>query len=112
MGIRSTASLALANVGVKLFKSNSFAISVLSASIALLGFVYYLLSVPSRSYKDGEGTVGKEYDAWTEEGLLEYYWVRHKKDTPGCLRYAVSTNKLELRIHRVLKRQIFSPEHD
>lgn len=41
----------------------------------MVGVVYVLLQIPSRSYKDGEGTVGKEYDAWTEEGLLEYYWV-------------------------------------
>ena len=29
---------------------------------------------PSRSY---EGNVGDEYDAWTEEGILEYYWGEH-----------------------------------
>ena len=23
------------------------------------------------------GTVGQEYDAWTEEGILEYYWGEH-----------------------------------
>ena len=31
----------------------------------------------SRTYKDGENTVGNEYDAWTEEGVLEYYWGEH-----------------------------------
>ena len=25
----------------------------------------------------GLGTVGEEYDAWTEEGILEYYWGEH-----------------------------------
>lgn len=29
---------------------------------------------PSRSY---DGNVGDEYDAWTEEGILEYYWGEH-----------------------------------
>ena len=29
---------------------------------------------PSRSY---DQNVGQEYDAWTEEGVLEYYWGEH-----------------------------------
>ena len=29
---------------------------------------------PSRAY---DGNVGDEYDAWTEEGILEYYWGEH-----------------------------------
>jgi hypothetical protein len=41
----------------------------------LVGLIYVLLKIPSRSYVEGDNTVGKEYDAWTEEGLLEYYWV-------------------------------------
>jgi MPBQ/MSBQ methyltransferase len=42
-----------------------------------------LLDTPSRTYTqapDGQqqiGTVGEEYDAWTEEGILEYYWGEH-----------------------------------
>ena len=37
---------------------------------------------PSRAYVSGPedgglGTVGEEYDAWTEEGILEYYWGEH-----------------------------------
>eukprot|EP00747_Dinoflagellata_sp_TGD_P207952 gnl/TRDRNA2_/TRDRNA2_81482_c0_seq1.p1 gnl/TRDRNA2_/TRDRNA2_81482_c0~~gnl/TRDRNA2_/TRDRNA2_81482_c0_seq1.p1 ORF type:complete len:495 (+),score=79.40 gnl/TRDRNA2_/TRDRNA2_81482_c0_seq1:63-1547(+) len=35
-----------------------------------------VLDTPSREYKSGS-TVGKEYDAWTEEGILEYYWGEH-----------------------------------
>lgn len=46
-----------------------------SALMAILTAAWYWLSIPSRTYTDGEGTVGKEYDAWTEEGILEYYWV-------------------------------------
>jgi MPBQ/MSBQ methyltransferase len=30
------------------------------------------LDKPSRPYT--EGSVGREYDAWTQEGILEYYW--------------------------------------
>ena len=26
---------------------------------------------------EGDGNVGQEYDAWTNEGLLEYYWGEH-----------------------------------
>lgn len=39
----------------------------------------YLLNRPSRTFTDAGvgGTVGKEYDAWTEEGILEYYWGEH-----------------------------------
>jgi MPBQ/MSBQ methyltransferase len=29
---------------------------------------------PSRSYNNN---VGDEYDAWTDEGILEYYWGEH-----------------------------------
>ena len=41
-----------------------------------------LLDTPSRAYVRGPdgasvGTVGEEYDAWTEEGILEYYWGEH-----------------------------------
>mmetsp|Transcript_9362 Transcript_9362/g.42621 ORF Transcript_9362/g.42621 Transcript_9362/m.42621 type:complete len:426 (+) Transcript_9362:183-1460(+) len=37
---------------------------------------------PSRAYVSGPedgsiGTVGEEYDAWTEEQILEYYWGEH-----------------------------------
>ena len=33
------------------------------------------LDKPSRPYEPG--SVGREYDAWTEEGILEYYWGAH-----------------------------------
>jgi MPBQ/MSBQ methyltransferase len=32
---------------------------------------------PSRTYDAGKNTVGTEYDAWTSEGILEYYWGEH-----------------------------------
>lgn len=65
---------ALATIGVKALTKNPLYLGV-GLAVALLGYLYYLLSVPSRAYLDGAGTVGNEYDAWTEEGLLEYYWV-------------------------------------
>lgn len=33
-----------------------------------------MLDTPSRTY---DNNVGQEYDAWTEEGVLEYYWGEH-----------------------------------
>jgi len=33
--------------------------------------------LPSRTYDREKNTVGKEYDAWTTEGILEYYWGEH-----------------------------------
>mmetsp|Transcript_7462 Transcript_7462/g.15461 ORF Transcript_7462/g.15461 Transcript_7462/m.15461 type:complete len:390 (+) Transcript_7462:62-1231(+) len=47
----------------------------LSAALAGTGFVKFFLDKPSRTY--GSGTVANEYDEWTEEGILEYYWGEH-----------------------------------
>ncbi|GAB4814911.1 hypothetical protein N2152v2_001957 [Parachlorella kessleri] len=51
-----------------------------AAALALAGLALaaYLLKkvfdTPSRTY---DQNVGNEYDAWTEEGVLEYYWGEH-----------------------------------
>ena len=43
--------------------------------LALAGYgVKKLFDTPSRTY---DANVGQEYDAWTEEGVLEYYWGEH-----------------------------------
>lgn len=34
-----------------------------------------VLDNPSRKYEDG--SVAREYDAWTQDGILEYYWGEH-----------------------------------
>jgi len=55
----------------------------LGAAVAGLGLAYAglkvkeILDTPSRTYIPGENTVGAEYDAWTEEEILEYYWGEH-----------------------------------
>jgi MPBQ/MSBQ methyltransferase len=36
-----------------------------------------VLDTPSRTYNPADVNVGKEYDAWTQEGVLEYYWGEH-----------------------------------
>eukprot|EP00607_Mallomonas_marina_P010434 CAMPEP_0182424380 /NCGR_PEP_ID=MMETSP1167-20130531/10604_1 /TAXON_ID=2988 /ORGANISM="Mallomonas Sp, Strain CCMP3275" /LENGTH=330 /DNA_ID=CAMNT_0024604173 /DNA_START=288 /DNA_END=1280 /DNA_ORIENTATION=- len=43
----------------------------------LLMFVRNVLWIPSRTYDKEKNSVGVEYDAWTEEGILEYYWGEH-----------------------------------
>lgn len=37
--------------------------------------IKYALDRPSRAYE--EGSVAREYDAWTKDGILEYYWGEH-----------------------------------
>ena len=55
----------------------------LASALAGLGLAYgvvkakSVLDTPSRTYVPGENTVGSEYDAWTEEQILEYYWGEH-----------------------------------
>lgn len=48
---------------------------------AIVGLVYYfvnkILWTPSRTYNKEKNSVGTEYDAWTREGILEYYWGEH-----------------------------------
>lgn len=47
------------------------------AATAVLGTagVKLILDKPSRKYEDG--SVAREYDAWTQDGILEYYWGEH-----------------------------------
>lgn len=47
------------------------------AATAVLGTagVKFILDKPSRKYEDG--SVAREYDAWTQDGILEYYWGEH-----------------------------------
>jgi MPBQ/MSBQ methyltransferase len=44
------------------------------AAVALALAVKRVYDTPSRAY---DRNVGDEYDAWTEEGILEYYWGEH-----------------------------------
>jgi MPBQ/MSBQ methyltransferase len=47
------------------------------ATAAVVGTVglKFVLDKPSRKYE--EGSVAREYDAWTRDGILEYYWGEH-----------------------------------
>ncbi|CEM04269.1 unnamed protein product [Vitrella brassicaformis CCMP3155] len=48
-------------------------VAALAAGVA----VKKVLDTPSRPYDRAEGSVAREYDAWTEEGILEHYWGEH-----------------------------------
>jgi len=49
-------------------------VAIATGALATLGVKAYL-DRPSRTY--GNGTVAKEYDEWTNDGILEYYWGEH-----------------------------------
>ena len=44
---------------------------------ALFVFIREILWKPSRTYDRDANSVGREYDAWTTEGILEEYWGEH-----------------------------------
>ena len=45
--------------------------------IAFLAWFQKMVWTASRTYDREANSVGREYDAWTEEGILEYYWGEH-----------------------------------
>jgi len=73
MGYGRTATAAAALAGTSQAVS-PVALIVMVGCLAAAA-LKWVLDKPSRAYKEGEGSVGSEYDAWTEEGILEYYWV-------------------------------------
>jgi len=44
---------------------------------ATAAVAYRVLDTPQRRYNREKNTVGAEYDAWTEDGVLEHYWGEH-----------------------------------
>ena len=51
------------------------AAAVGTAALAATAGVKLILDKPSRTY--GDDTVAREYDAWADDGILEYYWGEH-----------------------------------
>lgn len=49
--------------------------AIAGAAVAGTVGVKIILDQPSRKYEDG--SVAREYDAWTQDGILEYYWGEH-----------------------------------
>ena len=45
--------------------------------VAAAAALYRNLDLPRRHYNREKNTVGKEYDAWTTDGVLEHYWGEH-----------------------------------
>lgn len=52
-------------------------IPAIGAAAATTVAVRKVLDTPSRRYNREKNTVGTEYDAWTQEGILEHYWGEH-----------------------------------
>eukprot|EP00977_Amphora_coffeiformis_P003225 scaffold597_cov176-Amphora_coffeaeformis.AAC.31 len=47
------------------------------AALAATAGVKLVLDRPSRTYDREKNTVAQEYDAWADDGILEYYWGEH-----------------------------------
>ena len=81
----STLKMSLAGSTIKKIVGNAAVASSLSpttaaaaalvTTAAVVGGVKLVLDRPSRPYD--EGSVAREYDAWTDDGILEYYWGEH-----------------------------------
>jgi MPBQ/MSBQ methyltransferase len=53
------------------------ALAKLAIPVAAGGVAYRILDRPARRYNREENTVANEYDAWTDDGILEHYWGEH-----------------------------------
>lgn len=54
--------------------------TILGGLAVVLAFITWFQKIvwtASRTYDREANSVGREYDAWTEEGILEYYWGEH-----------------------------------
>eukprot|EP00562_Extubocellulus_spinifer_P030279 CAMPEP_0178707070 /NCGR_PEP_ID=MMETSP0699-20121125/15792_1 /TAXON_ID=265572 /ORGANISM="Extubocellulus spinifer, Strain CCMP396" /LENGTH=394 /DNA_ID=CAMNT_0020355009 /DNA_START=177 /DNA_END=1361 /DNA_ORIENTATION=- len=71
MGVVSTVNSAAKKLGVP---PEALAVGAAAAVAGTVG-VKLILDRPSRKYEDG--SVAREYDAWTQDGILEYYWGEH-----------------------------------
>uniref|UniRef100_A0A7S3VSG5 Methyltransferase domain-containing protein n=1 Tax=Dunaliella tertiolecta TaxID=3047 RepID=A0A7S3VSG5_DUNTE len=69
------ATSSTSNSLAELAASNPAGLATAAAALGLTTFgLVKLFNKGSRSYSNN---VGQEYDAWTEEGILEYYWGEH-----------------------------------
>ena len=51
--------------------------AALALAAVVVAWIVKVINTPSRIYDREVNTVGREYDAWTSEGILEYYWGEH-----------------------------------
>ena len=69
MGLKTTAMNTVGKIGIPATAAIAGA-----AAVGTIG-IKSILDRPSRKYEDG--SVAREYDAWTQDGILEYYWGEH-----------------------------------
>jgi len=73
--ITTTTSLFSTPVLINKAALKTAAMVVGGVAVAGTAAVKLVLDKPSRTY--GENTVAQEYDAWADDGILEYYWGEH-----------------------------------
>ncbi len=74
MGIKTEVATRVVKAASKLPGGTTTAAIAATAVLGTAG-VKFVLDNPSRKYEDG--SVAREYDAWTQDGILEYYWGEH-----------------------------------
>jgi len=76
MGLKTEALKVAAGFALRRIPGASL---VLGVAAGVAGGIYLKkkLDTPSRPYDQEKNTVAAEYDAWTEEGILEEYWGEH-----------------------------------
>jgi len=74
---RKTTGLNIASIATPLLEKVAVKVGIAAATAALAGtgVVKLVLDKPSRPYTSS--SVGDEYDEWTEQGIVEYYWGEH-----------------------------------
>jgi MPBQ/MSBQ methyltransferase len=72
--IRKTAAAAAATATATTTTTVVTTAAAAAAATAMMTMKFFL-DRPSRTYQ--EGSVAREYDAWTSDGILEYYWGEH-----------------------------------
>jgi MPBQ/MSBQ methyltransferase len=60
---------------LKTAQSHPVATAAAGTALATTAAVKFYLDRPSRTYS--ETSVAREYDEWTQDGILEYYWGEH-----------------------------------
>eukprot|EP00884_Botryococcus_braunii_P012860 jgi/Botrbrau1/21575/Bobra.174_2s0070.2 len=56
---------------------NPVVLGLIAIVVVALAWIKSILDTPSRKYTPEDPNVGAEYDAWTQEGVLEHYWGEH-----------------------------------
>jgi len=69
MGLKTAVAKSISKIGAPATAA------ITGAAVAGTIGLKVILDRPSRKYE--EGSVAREYDAWTQDGILEYYWGEH-----------------------------------